>query len=53
MSFIRCGSETRIYRVSSGNKLDGYIASSPSFKNQKHKIENNIFESIFFEAPDH
>ena len=49
MSFIHSASEIRIYKVSTGIKLNG-VQLSLHFKNRKHKIQNNIFGNIFFEA---
>ena len=50
--FINCASEIRIYRVSSGKKLDSVQLATLHFQNQKNEIQSNIFENIFFEASD-
>ena len=33
--------------------MDRLFRLTASLQNQKHKIQNNIFENIFFEAVDH
>ena len=51
MSFINSGYEIRIYKFSSGNKLDGVQLAR--FISKAKSEKSNIFEIIFFETSDH
>ena len=53
MSFIYSGSEIRIYRFSSGFKLDEVQLASLHFKNKNIKSKATFLRAIFFEAADH
>ena len=41
MSFIKSGSETRIYRISSGNKLDGMYDGTLSQHNSLTSFDDD------------